>query len=98
MALLEHLQGSGLVKSDNGEEVRAEYDIQITQDEVGDRTVPTPMPLFKHLAGRVWSEHDPYFVLAHARKILVLQMEDGRRFKFFHRGIDGKIGFAGWIG
>jgi hypothetical protein len=37
-------------------------------------------------------------VISHLRKTLTLQMEDGRKFKFFHRDIDGNIGLNVWIG
>jgi len=98
MTLLEHLQGTGLATDPDGNEIRARYDIQITRDEPDACAGTPPIPAFKHLAGRVWSEHDPYFVLGHFRKTLTLQMEDGRKFKFFHRDLDGNIGLNEWIG
>ena len=99
MKLLEHLYGTGVVTADNENEVRARYDVRITRDEPGPTSGASPaVAAFKHLAGRIWSEHDPYFVLSHCRKILTLQMEDGRRFKFFHRDLEGNIGLNEWIG
>ena len=98
MQLLEHLHGSGVVTAENGDQMRAKYDIQITRDERDTTAHATPVRLFKHVVGRVWSEHDPYFVLGHIRKSLTLQMEDGRKFRFFHRDIDGNIGLTEWIG
>jgi hypothetical protein len=95
MKVLEHLQGTGVVTIENGAAVRAKYDVQISQDERAG--VGTP-PAFKHVGGWIWSEHDPYFVLNHARKTLVLEMEDGRKFRFFHRDLEGGIGLTEWIG
>lgn len=69
-----------------------------TQDEPTAGVGTPPVIAFKHVGGRIWSEHDPYFVLSHARKTLVFQMEDGRKFKFFHRDLDGSIGLTEWIG
>jgi hypothetical protein len=98
MKLLEHLHGTGVVVVESGDEVRAKYDVRITRDEPDDRAGSAPATTFKHLAGRVWSDHDPYFVLSNYPKVLTLQMEDGRKFKFFHRDIDGNIGLNEWIG
>jgi hypothetical protein len=98
MELLEHLQGSGVVTVENGDQLRVLYDVEITRDEPDAKTNTTPVALFKHVGGRVWSENDAYFVLTHARKTMTLQMDDGRQFRFFHRGIDGSIGLIEWIG
>jgi hypothetical protein len=92
MQLLEHLRGTGVVTAENGDQMRAKYDIQITRDEPDASASATPVTLFKRLGGRVWSEHDPYFVLSHVRKSLTLQMEDGRKFKFFHRTSTATLG------
>ena len=98
MKVLEHLEGTGLVTAPDENEMRATYDLQITQDEPeGGPGVP-PGAGAKHISGRVWSAHDPYFVLAHFRKTMTLQMEDGRKFSFFHRDSDGSIGLRKWLG
>ncbi len=97
MQLLEHLKGTGLVTAPDGNEIRAKYDVRITRDEPAEEA-SKPVALFKHLAGRIWSEHDPYFILSNVRRTLMLQMEDGRKFRFFHRDIDGNIGLTEWIG
>jgi hypothetical protein len=73
------------------------YHVRIIQDEP-DTEGTSPGIAFKHVAGWVWSERDSYFVLDHARKTLMLQMEDGRKFRFFHRDLDGSIGLKEWIG
>ncbi len=52
----------------------------------------------KHISGLVWSPSDPYFVPGHFRQTMTLEMEDGRKFKFFHRDIDGSIGLNKWLG
>jgi len=98
MKVLEHLQGTGLVTAENGDTEQAKYDVQITQDEPTAGVGTPPVRAFKHVVGRIWSEHDSYFVLSHAQKTLVLQMEDGRKFKFFHRDLEGSIGLKEWIG
>ena len=98
MKLLEHLQGTGLVTAQDGAEIRARYDVRITQDELGGEpgTPPTAGP--KHISGQVWSPNDPYFVITHIRQNMKLLMEDGRAFSFFHRDSDGNIGLRKWIG
>ena len=96
MKLIEHLQGTGVVTVADGNEVRANYDIKITQEDPGADT--SPVVRFKRLGGQVWSEHDAYFILSHVRTTMTLRMEDGRRFKFFHRDLAGNIGLKEWIG
>jgi len=96
MQLLEHLQGSGVVTAENGDRMTVKYDLQITRDEP--EAGRPPAVGFKHLGGQIWSEHDSYFVLSHARTIMTLQMEDGRKLKFFHRDLAGNIGLREWIG
>ena len=98
MKLLEHLQGNGVVTAPDGYILWAKYDVQITRDEPDTRAGTSPVAAFRHLAGRVWSEHDPYFVLGHVQKTMTLQMEDGRKFRSFHRDLDGNIGLNQWIG
>jgi len=98
MKVLEHLQGTGIVTPPDGGEMRAKYDLEITQDEPGDQPGPQPSVNYKHMSGRVWSECDPYFVLSHIRKIMLIEMEDGRKFNFFHRDMGGTIGLSKWIG
>ena len=90
MKILERLHGTGLVTAENEAAVRAKYEVQITQDEPDPGVSTPPVIAFKHVVGRIWSERDPYFVLSHARKTLLLQMEDGRKFRFFHRDLDGQ--------
>jgi hypothetical protein len=97
MKVLEHLQGTGVVTAPDGYEMRAKYDVQITQDEPGVGTGP-PIVRSKHISGLVWSAEDPDFVVGHLRKVMTLQMEDGRKFRFFHRDIDGNIGLDKWLG
>jgi hypothetical protein len=94
MTVLEHLQGTGVVTVQEGEEIQAAYDIRITQD---DPATP-PVNGGKHISGQVWSTHDPYFVITHFRKVMTLRMEDGRKFRFFHRDDAGNIGLNKWIG
>jgi len=96
--LLEHLHGTGVVITETGSEVRARYDVRITQDEPPDGAAKPPVAGRKHLGGRIWSDLDPYFVVSHVKKTLELRMEDGRRFKFFHRDLEGNIGLNEWIG
>jgi hypothetical protein len=98
MKLLEHLQGTGVVTAPNGNEMRAKYDVQITQDEPEGGPSGPPIVRSKHISGLVWSPEDEYFVISHLRTVMTLQMEDGRRFLFFHRNIDGSIGLNKWLG
>jgi hypothetical protein len=97
MHLLEHMHGTGMVTAPDGNEMRVTYDVRITRDEP-DGEAGQPGTPFKHLAGRIWSDTDPYFVLRHVRKTMTLKMEDGRKFRFFHRDADGHIGLSEWIG
>jgi hypothetical protein len=98
MKVLEHLQGTGVVTAPDGNEIRAKYDIQITQDEPDAGPAVPPGVRSKHISGLVWSAEDADFVIGHLRKVMTLQMEDGRRFRFFHRDIDGTIGLNKWLG
>lgn len=94
MTVLEHLQGTGVVTIEDGGEIKAAYDIRITQDD----SAKPPARGTKHISGQVWSTHDPLFVLSHFRKVMTLRMEDGRQFRFFHRDDAGNIGLNRWIG
>jgi hypothetical protein len=96
--VLEHLRGTGTVTTPDGDEMRARYDLQITQDETEDGSGVPPIVASKHLSGLVWSTVDPYFVLTHFRKTMMLQMEDGRKLRFFHRNANGSIGLSQWLG
>lgn len=98
MKELERMHGTGTVTDPDGNEMGAKYDLQITQDEPEAGQGVRQVAGFKHVAGLVWSTHDPYFVLTHIRKIMLLQMEDGRKLRFFHRDIDGSIGLDKWLG
>ena len=98
MKVLEHLKGTGTVTDPDGDQTRAQYDIQITQDEPESVSDATPGAASKHISGIVWSPVDPYFVPAHFRKTMMLEMEDGRKFRFFHRDINGGIGLSKWLG
>jgi hypothetical protein len=98
MKVLERLHSTGIVTDSDGIEMRAKYDLEITQDEPESGEGIPQVAGFKHVSGQVWSTCDPYFVLDHSRKIMTLQMEDGRKLRFFHRGIDGSIGLNKWIG
>jgi hypothetical protein len=98
MKVLEHLHGTGLVTAPDGSEIRATYDVQITQDEPVDGTSAPPAAGSKHISGLVLAAHDQDFVPTHFRKVMTLQMEDGRKFNFFHRDFDGSIGLTKWIG
>ncbi|MGO9895835.1 MAG: hypothetical protein ACLPX8_16690 [Bryobacteraceae bacterium] len=98
MKVLEHLKGTGTVTAPDGDETRAKYDVQITQDEPEGESDGPPGVASKHISGLVWSPVDPYFVLSHFRKTMMLQMEDGRKFRFFHRDINGSIGLSKWLG
>ena len=98
MKILEHLQGSGIVTAPDGSELRAKYDLQITQDGPDAKTDTPPLKAFKHITGQVWSEHGPDFLLTHFPQTMTLQMEDGRKFEFFHRDINGNIGLHKWLG
>jgi hypothetical protein len=92
------LHGTGIVTDPDGIEMRAKYDLQITQDEPESGQGIPQVAGFKHVCGLVWSTYDPYFGLDHSRKVMTLQMEDGRKLRFFHRDIDGSIGFEKWLG
>ncbi|HEY2012348.1 MAG TPA: hypothetical protein VGH38_02555 [Bryobacteraceae bacterium] len=98
MKLLEHLQGLGVVTTQDGKEILANYDIRITQEEMEAGSAAASHPGAKHISGQVWSPQDPSFAITHYREHMTLKMEDGRRFVFFHRDGSGKIGLDKWIG
>ena len=97
MKELEHLQGTGVVTAQDGNEIQAMYDIHITQDE-SHEPGSSSTPGAKHVSGQVWSSSDPSFAITHFRENMTLQMEDGRQFRFFHRDAKGSIGLNKWIG
>jgi hypothetical protein len=72
--ILEQLKGTGTITSPDAE-MRAKYDLQLTQDEPAVEPNVPPTVSHKHIAGRVWSENDPYFVPTHIHQIMLLQME-----------------------
>jgi hypothetical protein len=96
--ILETLKGIGIVTIPDGGELRAQYDLQITQDEPPEGADAPPTVHYKHICGRVWSGDDPYFVPSHVRKVMQLQLQDGRKLNFFHRELDGTIGLSKWLG
>jgi hypothetical protein len=98
MIELEHLQGTGTVTTQDGNEIPALYDIHITQDQIHGAPGTTSAPGAKHISGQVWSPRDTSFVMTHFRETMTLEMEDGRQFRFFHRDTKGNIGLNKWIG
>jgi hypothetical protein len=98
MKELEHLEGTGTVTTQDGNDIPVLYDIHITQDEVQGESGPASNAGSKHITGQVWSARDPSFVITHFRENMTLKMEDGRQFRFFHRDPKGNIGLTKWIG
>jgi hypothetical protein len=93
MKLLEQMKGTGIVTGPDGDEMEAKYDLQITQDELEAEPDAIPIMRSKHISGLVWSTSDPSFVSKHCRKIMTLQIDDGRIFRLFHSGYRRKY----WI-
>ena len=97
MRQVEHLQGKGIVTTDQGKVISVEYDIQITKEGVDGGHERASNQGLKNTSGVVDSSQDSSFILVYFGQSMTLQMEGGRRLRFFHKDIDGNIVLNHWL-
>jgi hypothetical protein len=88
---LEQMSGHGVVTEETGKTYAATYDLSRTQDELYDGSGDPPIRTSKNIIGRV-------LPVVSFDGFKTLQMDDGRRFKFFYSNSDGSIALNQWIG
>lgn len=87
---LERLSGRGVVTEETGKTYAATYDLSRTQDELYDGSGGPPIPTTRDIRGRV-------LPVTSFEGYKILQMADGRKFKFFYTDSDGSIALNQWI-
>jgi hypothetical protein len=95
MRHVERMNGTGTVTSGGGVQKPVQYDLHVYQEEISAGTSENPnatIPGMKDIRGRV----DP--VCFSGDRDLTLQMQDGRKLKFFFANCHGTVSFLSWIG
>jgi predicted ATPase len=87
----EHLQGAGVVTTDQGKRIQVLYDLYIVGEEHGAESARASVLTRNHVRGSVRPWHDPAFIFTYFGQSMTLETEDGRCVRFFHRDIDGNI-------
>jgi hypothetical protein len=90
MRHIENMRGSGTVAAPNGESQSVSYNLDAYQNEIPVGSHET-IPGMKQITGRI----NP--VCFFGQNGVVLQMQDGRKMKFFFKDMTGAIGFSGWV-
>jgi len=93
--LLETMKGKGTVRSNGGEQVPVQYEVNVYQDQIPIKTLagpPSTIPGLKEYRGVVRP------VCFFAESGLLLEMQDGRKLKFFFKNTQGSIAMNEWIG
>ena len=89
---LERMRGRGVVTEDNtGKMYPATYDLCRTQNVVDLGPDEPPLPTTRNVVGCILPVNS-------FEGYKTLQMEDGRKFKFFYSNSDGSIALNQWIG
>ena len=94
MRHIERMNGRGTVTSNSGEQVAARYDLDVYQDEIHAGTLVNPgatIPGLKEITGVIQP------VRFFGENGLLLEMEDGRKLKFFFTDSRGSIALNSWI-
>jgi hypothetical protein len=94
MQHIETMTGNGTVTSDTGERVAVKYDINVYQDEIPAGNMLNPhatVPGMKEFHGNVWP-------VCFFGKTVLLEMQDGRKMRFFFTNVRGSIALSQWIG
>lgn len=95
MRHLETMNGRGIMTSNAGEQVAVGYELHVYQDEIHAGTLDNPgaaLPGLKEIRGTVQP------VRFFGENGLTLEMEDGRKLKFFFTVTQGSIAPNSWIG
>ena len=94
MRHIETMRGTGTATSPNGQSQPVSYHLDAHQDEIRAGSFDNPnatIPGMKSITG--WVNPVCFF----GENGVVLEMEDGRKMKFFFRDMAGNIGFSGWV-
>lgn len=95
MRVIEQMSGSGTATSSSGEQKTVRYSLQVLQQEIPCGTLDNPnatIPGIKEIRGRV----DPVCFFGDGD--VLLEMQDGRKMKFFFTNGNGSIALRSWIG
>lgn len=95
MRHVERVNGRGTVTSNSGERVAVRYDLNVYQDEIHAGTLAKPgatIPGLNEITGVIQP------VRFFGENGLLLEMEDGRKLKFFFTDSTGSIALNSWIG
>jgi hypothetical protein len=95
MRHVETMKGSGTVTPSSGEAVAVRYELHVYQKEIPAGTLANPhatIPGMKEIQGRIQP------VCFFGEDGLLLQMQDGRKLKFFFTDSSGAIALNQWIG
>ncbi len=94
MRCIETMKGDGTVTADDGEQFSVKYELNVYQDEIPAGNMDDPratIPGLKDIRG--WVEPVRLF-----DQTLTLEMQDGRKLKFFFTDSHGNIALRQWIG
>ena len=95
MRHIETMDGGGTVTSGSGEQKSVRYELHVYQHEISAATRENPhatIPGMKDIRGRV----EPLCFFG--ENGLTLEMQDGRKLKFFFTDSRGNIALNSWIG
>jgi len=95
MRHLETMKGRGTMTSNAGEKVAVRYELHAYQNEIDAGSLNNPgatIPGMKRITGTVQP------VSFFGENGLTLEMEDGRKLKFFFTDTAGSIALNSWIG
>ena len=95
MRHLETMKGRGTMTSNAGERVAVQYELKVYQNEIDAGSLNNPgatIPGMKRITGTVQP------VRFFGENGLTLEMQDGRKLKFFFTDSHGSIALNSWIG
>ena len=95
MRHIETMKGRGTMTSNSGEQVAVRYELHAYQDEVHAGTLANPgatIPRMREIRGTVQP------VRFFGENGLTLEMQDGRKLRFFFTDTHGSIALNSWIG
>jgi hypothetical protein len=95
MRHIETMKGKGTVTGNSGQQVPVTYELHVYQSQVPAGTLDDPratVPGLKEIRGRI----EP--VSFYGQERLLLEMQDGRKLRFFFTDMRGSIALNEWIG
>jgi len=94
MKHVEEMIGNGTAIVDSGERIAVQYCLEVMQEQIPAASLDDPtaiVPGPKNIVG--WIRP-----VCHFGDILTLQMDDGRKLKFFFTDMQGNIALNKWVG